>query len=217
MSRRCGTTSRFRAVDPAVMAYFRPLADAAVAFVDKALEGRDWLVGDGPTIADIGCWGRMVFMAEGGMEIARWPNVQAWSRRLAALPGFALPYDLISEEGSGDRSATGGGVFQGVGRTSEASSAAGAAVSQQPIVRAAPHRSRFARRCCAARWDHIFSQGSRRDRTFSRGCRKRRIGSQRSSRPADGLFLFVKPWIASCFFVRKAGSAQPHRPGKNRR
>ncbi len=90
--------SRFRAVDPAVMAYFRPLADAAVTFVDNALQGRDWLVGDGATIADIGCWGRMVFMAEGGMEIARWPNVQAWSRRLAALPGFALPYDLTPKK-----------------------------------------------------------------------------------------------------------------------
>jgi glutathione S-transferase len=87
--------SRFRKVDPAVMDYFRPLADSAVGFVDKALEGRDWLVGDGPTIADIGCWGRMVFMAEGGMDIATWPNVLAWSQRLKALPRFALPYDLI--------------------------------------------------------------------------------------------------------------------------
>ena len=87
--------SRFRAVDPAVMAYFRPLAEAALGFVDRSLQGRDWLVGDAPTIADIGCWGRMVFMAEGGMDIARWPALEAWSRRLAALPGFALPYDLI--------------------------------------------------------------------------------------------------------------------------
>src|ERR1700742_2840766 len=38
--------SRCRSVDPAVMAYFRPLADAAVTFVDRALEGREWLVGD---------------------------------------------------------------------------------------------------------------------------------------------------------------------------
>jgi glutathione S-transferase len=90
--------SRFRTVDPAVMAYYRPQAEAAVGFVDKALEGRDWLVGDGLTIADIGCWGRMVFMAEGGMEIARWPNVHAWSRRLAAMPGFALPYDLTPKK-----------------------------------------------------------------------------------------------------------------------
>ena len=38
--------SRFREVDPAVMGYFRPLAEAAVGSVDAALAGRDWLVGD---------------------------------------------------------------------------------------------------------------------------------------------------------------------------
>ena len=89
--------SRFRAVDPAVMAHFRPLAEAALGVVDTALsDGRSWLAGGAaPTIADIGCWGRMVFMAEGGLEIARWPALAAWAARLAALPGFALPYDLI--------------------------------------------------------------------------------------------------------------------------
>ena len=63
--------------------------------MDKTLTERDWLVGDHCTIADIGCWGRMVFMAEGGFAIADWPHVEAWSRRLKAMPGFALPYDLI--------------------------------------------------------------------------------------------------------------------------
>jgi glutathione S-transferase len=90
--------SRFRSVDPAVMAHFRPLAEAALAFMDRSLAGRDWLVGETCTIADIGCWGRMVFMSEGGMDIAGWPNVAAWSRRLAAMPGFALPYDLIPKK-----------------------------------------------------------------------------------------------------------------------
>lgn len=89
---------RFRVVDPAVMDYFRPPAEAAITFVNTALEGRDWLVGDAPTIADIGCWGRMVFMAEGGFDIANWPNVQAWSQRLAAMEGFALPYDLTPKK-----------------------------------------------------------------------------------------------------------------------
>ena len=37
-------------------------------------------------------------MAEGGLDIGRWPNVEAWSQRLAALPGFALPYDLIPKK-----------------------------------------------------------------------------------------------------------------------
>src|SRR5947199_2186322 len=87
--------SRFRAVDPAVMAHFRPLAEAALGFMDKSLEGRSWLVGEACTIADIGCWGRMVFMAEGGFDIVRWPHLEAWSQRLKSMPGFALPYDLI--------------------------------------------------------------------------------------------------------------------------
>ena len=90
--------SRFRAVDPAVMAHFRLAAEAALSFIDRALQGRTWLVGDACSIADIGCWGRMVFMAEGGIDIGRWPNVEAWSRRLKAMPGFALPYDLIPKK-----------------------------------------------------------------------------------------------------------------------
>lgn len=90
--------SRFRTVDPAVMGHFRPLAEAALGFLDTYLRDRDWLVGDTCTIADIGCWGRMVFMKEGGMDIAAWPNIEAWSRRLSAMPGFALPYDLIPKK-----------------------------------------------------------------------------------------------------------------------
>ena len=89
---------RFRQVEPAVMDFFRPPAEAALDFVDKSLEGRQWLVGHSCTIADIGCWGRMVFMAEGGMDIANWPNLLAWSERLKAMPGFALPYDLIPKK-----------------------------------------------------------------------------------------------------------------------
>ena len=37
----------------------------------------------------------MVFMAEGGFEIGCWPHLKAWAGRLRAMPGFALPYDLI--------------------------------------------------------------------------------------------------------------------------
>jgi glutathione S-transferase len=90
--------SRFREVEPAVMAHFRAPAEAALSLLDQALEGRQWLVGEACSIADIGCWGRIVFMAEGGIEIVRWPRLEAWSKRLQALPGFALPYDLIPKK-----------------------------------------------------------------------------------------------------------------------
>ena len=78
-----------------VIAEFRPRAEAALSFVDRTVKDRPFLVGDGCTIADIGCWGRMVFMAEGGFEIADRPHLAAWVGRLKAMPGFALPYDLI--------------------------------------------------------------------------------------------------------------------------
>jgi glutathione S-transferase len=89
---------RFRSVDPTVMAHFHTLAEMALTFIDRTLEGREWLVGEACSIADIGCWGRMVFMAEGGLDIARWPNLEAWANRLKASPGFALPYDLIPKK-----------------------------------------------------------------------------------------------------------------------
>src|SRR6478609_7639067 len=63
-------SARFKASHPEVIAEFRPKAEAALPFVDATLKDREWLVGNQCTIADIGCWGRMVFMAEGGFETA---------------------------------------------------------------------------------------------------------------------------------------------------
>jgi glutathione S-transferase len=88
-------SARFRRMHDEVIAEFRPRAEAALSFVDETVKDRPFLVGDAPTIADIGCWGRMVFMAEGGFEISDWPHLEAWAARLKAMPGFALPYDLI--------------------------------------------------------------------------------------------------------------------------
>ncbi len=88
-------SARFRKMHDEVIAEFRPRAEAALAVVDKTVKDQPFLVGDYCTIADIGCWGRMVFMAEGGFDIGQWPYLEAWAGRLKAMPGFALPYDLI--------------------------------------------------------------------------------------------------------------------------
>jgi glutathione S-transferase len=89
---------RFREVDPAVMDYFIPPAQASLETVDQALAGRDWLVGDSCTIADLGCWGRMVSMGEGGLEIDRWPRLKAWSERITNMPFYDHPYSLIPKK-----------------------------------------------------------------------------------------------------------------------
>ncbi|HZT86945.1 MAG TPA: glutathione S-transferase family protein [Stellaceae bacterium] len=88
-------SARFRKMHDEVIAEFRPRAGAALSFVDATVRERPFLLGDRCTIADIGCWGRMVFMAEGGFDIENWPHLKAWSERLKAMPGFALPYELI--------------------------------------------------------------------------------------------------------------------------
>ncbi len=91
--------ARFRPdVDQTIVNFFRPQAEAALDFIDKSLAGRQWLVGESCGIADIGCWGRMVFMAEGGMSLDSRPHAAAWRDRLMAMPGFALPYDLIPKK-----------------------------------------------------------------------------------------------------------------------
>ena len=91
--------ARFRPDVPQVIVdYFRPGAEAALDTIDKNLEGRKWLVGEHCTIADIGCWGRMVFMAEGGLSLDKRPHAAAWRDRIMAMPGFALPYDLIPKK-----------------------------------------------------------------------------------------------------------------------
>jgi len=106
--------ARFRPdVSREIVDFFRPQAEAALDFIDQSLAGRKWLVGENCTIADIGCWGRMVFMGEGGLSLDRRPNAAAWRDRLMAMPGFALPYDLIPKKDAeinpkslGDRAAS---------------------------------------------------------------------------------------------------------------
>ena len=91
--------ARFRPdVPQQIVDYFRPGAEAALDFIDRALDGRRWLVGEQCTIADLGCFGRLVFMAEGGMSLDKRPHAAAWRERLMAMPGFALPYDLIPKK-----------------------------------------------------------------------------------------------------------------------
>jgi len=61
---------------------------AALALMDRHLEGRDWLVGQGVTLADICLFAYTHVADEGGFDMAAFPAVQAWLERVAALPGF---------------------------------------------------------------------------------------------------------------------------------
>ncbi|SIO44534.1 glutathione S-transferase [Rhodovulum sp. ES.010] len=68
---------------------------AALGVLERGLEGQDWLVGGRSTIADLACCGYLYYPEPFGFDRADWPNIDAWLDRIAALPGWKPPYDLM--------------------------------------------------------------------------------------------------------------------------
>jgi glutathione S-transferase len=85
----------FRTFDPAVLAQYESEGKAALEHLNDCLNGRHWLVGENPTIADIDLYGVVYYAPEGGYDLSAYPHVQAWMKRIEALPGYAEPKDLM--------------------------------------------------------------------------------------------------------------------------
>ncbi len=56
--------------------------------LETHLGGRDWLVGHGPTIADIALYSYIARAPEGNVDLSAYPAVNAFLRRIEGLPGF---------------------------------------------------------------------------------------------------------------------------------
>ena len=78
-----------------VIAFNQSRLKAAYQVLETHLAGRDWIVGDGPTVADFSCCGYLYYPEPFGFDRADWPNISAWLDRIAALPGWKHPYDLM--------------------------------------------------------------------------------------------------------------------------
>lgn len=64
------------------------IAHNLLGILESHLEGRDWLVGDNPTIADVANYAYIAHAPEGDVSLQNYPNVRSWLDRIAALPGF---------------------------------------------------------------------------------------------------------------------------------
>ena len=64
----------------------------ALDSLEQHLDGRSWLVGDAFSLADIALYAYTHVAGEGGFELDRFPAVQAWLARVAAVPGH-VPID----------------------------------------------------------------------------------------------------------------------------
>ncbi|MBY5934186.1 glutathione S-transferase family protein [Tateyamaria omphalii] len=78
-----------------VIAFNQGRLKAAYAVLNSHLEGRDWIVGDGITNADLSCCGYLYYPEPFGFERADWPNIDRWLDNISATPGWKAPYDLM--------------------------------------------------------------------------------------------------------------------------
>jgi glutathione S-transferase len=75
-----------------------------LAALDAHLRGRDWLVGEWATIADLSVFPYTHVAGDAGFELDRYPAVVAWLDRVRCLPGFVddlEPYPENARPGKG--------------------------------------------------------------------------------------------------------------------
>lgn len=56
--------------------------------LESHLEGREWLAGHQPTIADVANYTYIAHAPEGGVSLDEYPNLRRWLVRLSVLPRF---------------------------------------------------------------------------------------------------------------------------------
>jgi glutathione S-transferase len=83
--------------DPQVLAYFRKRLDDFLSILNYHLQGHAFAVGGRPTVADFSLMAYLSFPNdETGYDFAvRYPAVHAWLGRIARLPGWRAPYELL--------------------------------------------------------------------------------------------------------------------------
>ncbi len=78
-----------------VIAFQQSRLRGAYKVLDAHLEGREWIVGEGVTNADLSCCGYLYYPEPFGFDRKDWPNIDAWLTRLSQQPGWKHPYDLM--------------------------------------------------------------------------------------------------------------------------
>jgi glutathione S-transferase len=85
----------FRTAPPEVVEDSIKAAMNGLAVLESHLAGRQWLVGEGVTIADIDIYGVAAYADEAGVDVGTYPQVSAWMTRVEGLPHFKGKRDLL--------------------------------------------------------------------------------------------------------------------------
>jgi len=71
---------------------------SAYQVMETQLSRTPWLAGDAPTIGDLACCAYLYYPEPFGFDRAEWPAIDAWLDRIAGLPGWKHPYDLMPRQ-----------------------------------------------------------------------------------------------------------------------
>lgn len=104
--------ARVWAPQPAqVLAYLHARASADLSTLDTFLEGRQFLVASGPTIADLSCSAYLHWLDQAGLPTIGHPNLTRWLDRIRALSGWQHPDRAMqSDSGAADAGTSPGGL-----------------------------------------------------------------------------------------------------------
>lgn len=78
-----------------VIAFAQGRLKSAYQVLNAHLEGRDWIVGNEITNADISCCGYLFYPEPFGFDRGEWPHIDRWLSNIQAVPGWKHPYDLM--------------------------------------------------------------------------------------------------------------------------
>ena len=78
-----------------VTEFLRARMLTALGILDQHLADRSFVLGGRPTIADLSLCGYLYFPDEFGVSWSDFPGIARWLDRIAALPGWAHPYQLL--------------------------------------------------------------------------------------------------------------------------
>lgn len=73
---------------PLDVEFTHTIAAKVLGKLESHLEGRDWLVGDGPTIADVAIYSYTAHAPEGGVSLEPYANVRRLLSNVEGLEGF---------------------------------------------------------------------------------------------------------------------------------
>ena len=88
----------FLQADDSVYTMYAKMAGDALKALDTELAKGGFLVGTEATVADVAVYGDVAYAGEAAIDLAPYPNVQAWMARVEKLPGFKKYEDVLPKQ-----------------------------------------------------------------------------------------------------------------------